>query len=137
MIVLGGTLLAPVTALLGIFALPVAAFFGGLATTLCSTASRRGAARPRSPPCCSPASRSPPWPGATGILIFMADDRQLRDLTFWTLGSLAGATWQKVGAVGPIIVLALLGRAVPGARAQRAGARRGDGAAISAFRCSG
>ena len=33
----------------------------------------------------------------TGILIFMADDRQLRDLTFWSLGSLAGATWQKIG----------------------------------------
>jgi iron complex transport system permease protein len=43
----------------------------------------------------------------TGILIFMADDRQLRDLTFWSLGSLAGATWSKIGAVGPIIALAL------------------------------
>ncbi|WP_287383973.1 iron ABC transporter permease, partial [Mesorhizobium sp.] len=43
----------------------------------------------------------------TGILIFMADDRQLRDLTFWQLGSLAGATWQKIGSVGPVIVLAL------------------------------
>ena len=43
----------------------------------------------------------------TGILIFVADDRQLRDLTFWSLGSLAGATWQKVGMVAPVIVLAL------------------------------
>ena len=34
----------------------------------------------------------------TGMLIFIADDRQLRDLTFWSLGSLAGATWQKIGA---------------------------------------
>ena len=41
----------------------------------------------------------------TGILIFMADDRQLRDLTFWQLGSLAGATWQKVGMIAPIIVV--------------------------------
>ena len=31
----------------------------------------------------------------------MADDRQLRDLTFWSLGSLAGATWQKIGVVAP------------------------------------
>jgi iron complex transport system permease protein len=43
----------------------------------------------------------------TGILILLADDRQLRDLTFWQLGSLAGATWQKVGMVAPIIGLAL------------------------------
>jgi iron complex transport system permease protein len=29
------------------------------------------------------------------MLIFTADDRQLRDLTFWQLGSLAGATWAR------------------------------------------
>ena len=33
-IVLGATVLAPLTALLGIYALPLAAFAGGLATTL-------------------------------------------------------------------------------------------------------
>lgn len=32
----------------------------------------------------------------TGFLTFLANDEQLRDLTFWTLGSLGGATWQKV-----------------------------------------
>lgn len=31
----------------------------------------------------------------TGFLTFMADDEQLRDLTFWTLGSMGGATWIK------------------------------------------
>jgi iron complex transport system permease protein len=43
----------------------------------------------------------------TGLLIFVADDRQLRDLTFWSLGSLAGSTWTKVLAAGPIIIVAL------------------------------
>lgn len=43
-----------------------------------------------------------------GILIFVADDRQLRDLTFWGLGSLAGASWVKVGAALPLITLALV-----------------------------
>ncbi len=28
-----------------------------------------------------------------GALVLFADDAQLRDLTFWTLGSLGGATW--------------------------------------------
>ncbi|QIE45694.1 iron ABC transporter permease [Pseudohalocynthiibacter aestuariivivens] len=52
-----------------------------------------------------------------GVLIYIADDAQLRDLTFWNLGSLGGATWVKVATAGPMIVLAvggavLLGRAL-------------------------
>ena len=43
----------------------------------------------------------------SGVLIYMADDAQLRDLTFWGLGSLAGATWDKVLIAGPLILLAL------------------------------
>ncbi len=34
----------------------------------------------------------------TGVLVFIADDKQLRDLTFWGLGSLAGANWTKIAA---------------------------------------
>jgi iron complex transport system permease protein len=43
---------------------------------------------------------------ATGLLIYMADDEQLRDIVFWTLGSLAGATWTQVAAIGPPVVIA-------------------------------
>ena len=43
---------------------------------------------------------------ATGVLIYIADDAQLRDLTFWGLGSLAGATWTKIAATAPIILIA-------------------------------
>jgi iron complex transport system permease protein len=46
-----------------------------------------------------------------GMLIFLADDRQLRDITFWLLGSLAGATWTKAGILLPFLVAMLL--AVP------------------------
>ncbi len=42
-----------------------------------------------------------------GLLIFLADDRQLRDITFWMLGSLGGATWQKVLAVLPFLLATL------------------------------
>ncbi|MPT30646.1 MAG: iron ABC transporter permease [Chryseobacterium sp.] len=31
----------------------------------------------------------------TGFLIYISKDEQLRDLTFWNLGSLAGATWTR------------------------------------------
>ena len=36
-----------------------------------------------------------------GLLTYAADDRQLRDLTFWSLGSVAGSTWQLVAFLGP------------------------------------
>ena len=44
---------------------------------------------------------------ATGVLVYIADDAQLRDLTFWSLGSLAGANWLKVMAAAPVILAAL------------------------------
>jgi iron complex transport system permease protein len=31
-----------------------------------------------------------------GILAYVSDDRQLRDLTFWSMGSLGGANWVKL-----------------------------------------
>lgn len=45
---------------------------------------------------------------ATGFLVFLADDAQLRDITFWSLGSLANTTWPKVLAVLPLIGLCLI-----------------------------
>ena len=43
-----------------------------------------------------------------GLLVFVADDRQLRDITFWMLGSLSGATWPKLAALAPVLALALI-----------------------------
>jgi iron complex transport system permease protein len=43
-----------------------------------------------------------------GLLIFIADDRQLRDVTFWLLGSLGGATWPKAIAIAPFPALLLI-----------------------------
>ncbi|TPN88589.1 iron ABC transporter permease [Mesorhizobium sp. CU2] len=107
-IVLGATWLAPVTLALGTLALPLAAFFGGLAVTflLYAIATRQGQTSVATMLLAGIAISALAM-ALTGIFIFMADDRQLRDLTFWQLGSLAGATWQKVGTVGPVIVLAL------------------------------
>lgn len=47
-----------------------------------------------------------------GILLYLADDAALRSVTFWTLGSVGGATWPLVLAVaGPILLgVALLPR---------------------------
>ena len=44
----------------------------------------------------------------SGVLIYIADDAQLRDLTFWGLGSLAGATWSKLMAAAPLMIGGLI-----------------------------
>jgi iron complex transport system permease protein len=41
----------------------------------------------------------------TGFLLFLASDQQLREFTFWTLGSLGGATWNKVAMAAPLILV--------------------------------
>jgi len=44
----------------------------------------------------------------SGVLVYLADDLQLRELTFWSLGSLSGASWIKVSVAGPIIVISIV-----------------------------
>lgn len=43
----------------------------------------------------------------TGFLTFLSDEAQLRDLTFWTLGSLGGASWTKVMGIALFILIPL------------------------------
>jgi iron complex transport system permease protein len=108
-IVLGGGLLAPLTIVLGTASLPFAAFVGALGTTflLYGIASRHGQTSVATMLLAGIAIAALAF-AFTGVLVFLADDRQLRDLTFWSLGSLAGASWAKIATAGPIIALALL-----------------------------
>ncbi|MCH2022538.1 MAG: iron ABC transporter permease [Saprospiraceae bacterium] len=43
--------------------------------------------------------------GLTGILIYYADDAQLRDITFWSMGSLSGANWETVRFLFLVILI--------------------------------
>lgn len=43
-----------------------------------------------------------------GFLSYAADDNQLRNLTFWSLGSLAGATWHKVTLLSIVLLFVSL-----------------------------
>ncbi len=45
-----------------------------------------------------------------GLLTYLADDAQLRSLTFWTLGSLGGAQWEQMSwmALATLVTLLLL-----------------------------
>lgn len=42
-----------------------------------------------------------------GVMVYLSDYGQLRDFTFWSLGSLAGASWNQVLAVAPFLLLPL------------------------------
>ncbi|WP_295203322.1 iron ABC transporter permease [uncultured Chryseobacterium sp.] len=44
----------------------------------------------------------------TGFLIYISKDEQLRDLTFWNLGSLAAATWIKNGILAVVLCISYL-----------------------------
>jgi len=46
---------------------------------------------------------------ATGFLTYLATDEALRNLTFWTMGSISGATWQDLLMVFLPILVALIG----------------------------
>ncbi|MVW70439.1 iron ABC transporter permease [Bordetella sp. 15P40C-2] len=43
-----------------------------------------------------------------GVLIYLASDAQLRNLTFWNLGSLAGASWPMLAVLAPWTLLCSL-----------------------------
>lgn len=108
-IIFGQTLLAPLTAVLGIFSLPMAAFLGGLMVTflLYKLASHDGETQIGTLLIAGIAIAALAM-ALTGLLINMADDRQLRDITFWSLGSLAGSTWEKAGIAALVILPSLL-----------------------------
>jgi iron complex transport system permease protein len=104
-IVLGERLLAGLVGKLPFAALPAGAFLGGLLTTtlLYVIATREGRTSVATMLLAGVALGA--LAGAmTGFLAYLSDDRQLRDLTFWSLGSLGGATWTKVWAIAPVIL---------------------------------
>ncbi|MCX7205957.1 MAG: iron ABC transporter permease [Proteobacteria bacterium] len=40
-----------------------------------------------------------------GLMTYMADDNQLRSLTFWNMGSLAGGTWSLLSVLSPALLI--------------------------------
>ncbi|MCX7567317.1 iron ABC transporter permease [Sulfitobacter sp. F26169L] len=108
-IVLGGLLPMVVMNTVGFWLVPLAAFIGCWATTLIlyRVSTRRGRTSVATMLLAGIAMGA--LAGAlSGVLIYLADDAQLRDLTFWGLGSLAGATWAKTIVAGPVIMISIL-----------------------------
>jgi iron complex transport system permease protein len=119
-IVLGALLPASILAVAGNHLTSLSAFLGGWGSTLIlyRVSTRHGRTSVATMLLAGIALGS--LAGAvSGILVYMADDQQLRDLTFWGMGSLAGASWTKVFAAAPLILLAVgtalcLGRGLNG-----------------------
>ncbi len=90
---------------LGPHLLPVAAFVGGLAATLVlkrlATVSGRTSVTAM---LLVGIALTALFGALTGLLVFVADDGQLRELTFWTMGGLGGATWVKAFGALPLML---------------------------------
>lgn len=108
-IVVGDRLLPYVGAALPFGLLPLAAFGGSLATTLVlhrlATHQNRTSIAVFLLGGLAIAALAN---AGIGLLVFIADDQQLRDVTFWMLGSLGGATWDKVAISAPFLGALLL-----------------------------
>ncbi len=107
-IVLGSALITPIVGALRIGALPVAAFFGGFVTTfvLYAIATRQGRTSVGTMLLAGIAIGA--LAGAvTSYMVFRSDDLQLRELSFWSMGSLGGATWLKIAIAAPPVLLVL------------------------------
>lgn len=106
-IVLGATWLPGISKMLGPWTLPLAAFIGALCVTL--VVYRIGAAGGflslPSVLLAGIALNALAMAGV-GFLSYLANDEQLRNLTFWNFGSLGGATWTILGAVVPLALSA-------------------------------
>lgn len=108
-IALGNGLFLPWTRAFGVYALPFAAFLGGFATTilLVAIAGRQGQMMVGTLLLAGIAIGA--IAGAlTGLIAYASDDRELRDLTLWSMGSLSGASWPKVVAILPFALLVLI-----------------------------
>ncbi|GAB5555471.1 MAG: iron ABC transporter permease [Saprospiraceae bacterium] len=44
----------------------------------------------------------------TGLMIYFSDEEQLRDITFWTLGSLSAGTWKTIYYIIPSTTIAMI-----------------------------
>lgn len=90
---------------LGLYGLSVAAFAGGLATSLMIFRFSRWSGGSSVTYMLLTGIAVTAIAGAgTGFLTFLSDDQQLRTLTFWTMGSLSGALWTAVGVAASVVV---------------------------------
>lgn len=108
-LVLGAPLLAELPEPVGGAALSVGAFVGSAVTVLAvyRIATRDGRTSVTTMLLAGIAVNALAAAGV-GLVIFVSDDQQLRDFTFWSLGSLGGVTWTRLAAGAALLLIGLL-----------------------------
>lgn len=105
-IVFGGVLSIPAFGLAHDVVLSVVAFLGGLgATFLVLRLSNKGSRTNIAVLILIGVAINAMAGAIIGLAIFYADENQLRTFTFWTLGDLGGATWNKLIVAVPLLTL--------------------------------
>lgn len=106
MIVLELALFKNLAAHLGFYALSVAAFIGaGLTTMIVYRLSNKNGKTNITTLLLSGIAINSLAFACTGFLTYLATDAQLRSITFWSLGSLGGASWEMVISLLPFVMV--------------------------------
>ncbi len=106
---LQGGLFRQFTGLAGYYALSLASFVGACLTTLLVyQLSKVGGKAVITTMMLVGIAANAITQACTGLIISMATDAQIRSITFWGLGSLAGASWEAVRTIAPLLALPLL-----------------------------
>ena len=98
--------------------LPLAAFGGGvLATIVVMRLSFQGGRSSVASMLLAGIAINAVCGAGTGLLVYVSDDEQLRSLTFWTMGSVGGASWDNLPyvallAFGPVLLALPLAKSI-------------------------
>ena len=97
------------TGIIASFSLPIAAFAGGVVTTVLiyKLATTDGRTLVATMLLAGIAVNALAGAGS-GLLSYYADDATLRSITFWTMGSLGAATWDQIMVAAPLILIATM-----------------------------
>ncbi|MBT2560147.1 iron ABC transporter permease [Pedobacter sp. ISL-68] len=105
-IALEGTLFAGLSNLLGYYLLAFGAFVGAGVASLLVYSLSKTEGRPNVATMLLAGIAINALAGAlTGLVTYLADEQQLRTITFWMLGSLGGATWENVLCLLPFVLI--------------------------------
>ena len=106
MIVMEISIFKKLTGMLGFYALSLAAFVGAcLTTVIVYRLSMRNGKTIITTLLLSGIAINALAGAFTGLLTYVANDEQLRTITFWSLGSLGGASWETVTGILPFILI--------------------------------
>ncbi len=104
-IVLMTTVLAALSGFFQQFLIVVFAFLGGISTTyLVYFLSRKNGKTYVMTMLLAGVAITALAGAVTGVFIYLSDDQQLRDITFWSLGSFSGTSWTHLLLAIPIVI---------------------------------